>query len=76
MSLELQSKHPERNLKTTTYGAPVSSVSASGGRFRRRLDPTAILDFGAQTMLQKGLNRQSPGPDDEESCSVTKTESF
>ena len=59
VTLELQSEHPERNLKTTTYGAPVFSLTGSGERFRHWLDPVAILDWGAETTLQQGINPHS-----------------
>jgi hypothetical protein len=59
VALELQGRHPDRNLETTTYGAPVFSFSGSGERHRHWLDPVAALDWGAHTTLQEGLNPHS-----------------
>ena len=59
VALELQANHADRHLNSTTYGAPVFSVTDSGERFRRWLDPVAALDFGAQTSQQEGLNPHS-----------------
>ena len=51
VALELAKNHPERNLQTETYGAPVFSFTGSAHRHRHWLDPVAALDFGAQTTL-------------------------
>lgn len=44
--LEYIKRHPERNLETVTYSAPV--ISSSGGkRYRHYLDPVSMFDWGA-----------------------------
>ena len=59
VALELQKSHPQLNLQSETYGAPVMSLSGSNQRHRHWLDPVAIFDWGAQTTLQEGLNPHS-----------------
>ena len=59
VALELQKSHPQLNLQSETYGAPVFSLSGSSQRHRHWLDPVAILDWGAETTLPQGLNPHS-----------------
>ncbi len=59
VALELAKNHPERQLETETYGAPVFSFSGSAHRHRHYLDPVASLDAGAQTTVPQGPNQHS-----------------
>ena len=59
VALALQKSHPQLNLQSETYGAPVMSLSGSSQRHRHVLDPVSFLDFAAQTTLQEGLNPHS-----------------
>ena len=60
VTLELAKRHPERQLNTETYGAPVASFSSGGGkRHRNWQDPVSMLDFGATTELNLGGNPHS-----------------
>ena len=59
VALELAKNHPERQLETETYGAPVFSFSGSARRHRHYLDPVASLDAGAQTTVPQGPNPHS-----------------
>ena len=60
VTLELAKRHPERQLSTETYGAPVASFSRGGGkRHRNWQDPVSMLDFGATTDLNLGGNPHS-----------------
>ena len=43
VAFELAKNHPERQLETETYGAPVFSFSGSAHRYRHYLDPVAAL---------------------------------
>ena len=55
VALELAKNHPERELVTRTYGAPVSTLADDQGeRFRHPGDPVSMFDFGAQ---------EAPAPD-------------
>jgi pimeloyl-ACP methyl ester carboxylesterase len=49
--LAYQQNHPERYVKTYTYGAPVISLTEQpkviGYRFRNKYDPISSLDLGA-----------------------------
>jgi hypothetical protein len=47
VSLQLQNDLKDRNLKVTTYGAPVFSNEQSTNRYRNPGDPISILDGGA-----------------------------
>ena len=60
VGLELAKRHPERQLETETYGAPVVSLSGSSRkRHRNWKDPVSMLDFGAATELKLGANPHS-----------------
>jgi hypothetical protein len=59
VALELQRSHPQLNLASETYGAPIASLSGSGQRHRHWLDPVAIFDWRADTTLPQGLNPHS-----------------
>ena len=51
-SLELQKNYPERDYKTTTYGAPVASMTGADNRYRKYGDSVSTLDWGAQSLLR------------------------
>ena len=54
--LEMQKQNPDRTFKTTTYGAPVMSMTTpdniNNKRFRTNDDPISMFDRGA-TMVDK-----------------------
>jgi hypothetical protein len=52
VALELQKNHPERDYKTTTYGAPVASITGVDNRFRKYWDSVSTLDWGAQSVIK------------------------
>ena len=58
--LEMQKQNPDINFKTTTYGAPVSSVTAPDGinnkRYRNYQDPVSLLDRGATMSVKDPIN--------------------
>ena len=54
-ALELQNTL-NQNYNVNTYGAPVASFTNSGNRYRNNYDPVSILDSGAQTSINIGLN--------------------
>ena len=68
--LEMQKQYPDINFKTTTYGAPVASMTAPDGitnqMYRNYDDPVSMLDRGATMSvkdpltLQDFLNIKSP----------------
>ena len=68
--LQMQKQYPAKQNKTTTYGAPVASMTAPDGinnkRYRNYDDPISMLDRGATMSvkdpltLQNYLNIQSP----------------
>ena len=54
VALELQQRHPERQLRTITYGAPVASSYnkdeyKNSERYRNDYDPISILDRNAKS---------------------------
>jgi hypothetical protein len=50
VALELEKNHPDRGLTTTTYGAPVATLTNDqGNRFRHPYDPVSMFDRGATT---------------------------
>jgi pimeloyl-ACP methyl ester carboxylesterase len=57
--LEMQKQYPDRTFKTTTYGAPVKSISTPDNidnkRFRNIGDPVSILDRGATNAVKPSL---------------------
>jgi pimeloyl-ACP methyl ester carboxylesterase len=57
VTLELQRNHQEKTFKTSTYGAPVESITAADNkdkhRYRNLGDPVCVSDKGA-TMAFKG----------------------
>jgi hypothetical protein len=57
--LEMQKQYPDRTFKTTTYGAPVKSISTPENiddkRFRNIGDPVSILDRGATNAVKPSL---------------------
>jgi hypothetical protein len=55
-ALELQKNLKDKNYNVNTYGAPVASFTNSGNRYRNKYDPVSILDSGAQTSFNVGLN--------------------
>ena len=59
VALELQKN---KGLETTTYGAPVFSLTSGGDRHRQFLDPVAMFDFAAQTTLPRSLNPHGYAP--------------
>ncbi len=56
VALELQKNFPDRKFKSNTYGAPVCSSTAADNRFRNYFDPVSILDRGAASSVNIGLN--------------------
>lgn len=58
--LEMQKQYPDRNFKTTTYGAPVASMTTpdniNNKRYRNYQDPVSILDRGATMNVKNQLN--------------------
>lgn len=56
--LEYQKRHPERNVETITYGAPVLSFKG-GKRYSNYLDPISSFDFGAIKQRSKYYNPHS-----------------
>ena len=58
--LEMQKQYPDRNFKTTTYGAPVVSMTAPDGinnkRYRNYNDPVSMFDRGATMGLKDQLD--------------------
>ena len=70
VALEIQKQYPDLNFKTTTYGAPVASMTAPDGvnnkRRRNYDDPVSMLDRGSTMAvkdpitLQNDLNIKSP----------------
>ena len=68
--LEMQKQHPERTFKTSTYGAPVASMTTpdniNNKRFRNNDDVVSMFDRGATSgdknplTLQNYLNIKSP----------------
>ena len=60
VSLELAKNYPEKDIFTTTYGAPVSSSSLQyGNRFRAFGDPVSMFDNGAITKMPNNINPHS-----------------
>ncbi len=55
-ALEIQKNLKCQNYNVNTYGAPVASSTNSGNRYRNKYDPVSILDSGAQTSINVGLN--------------------
>jgi pimeloyl-ACP methyl ester carboxylesterase len=57
--LEMQKQYPDRTFKTTTYGAPVKSITTPDNidnkRFRNIGDPISILDRGATNAIAPSL---------------------
>ena len=57
--LEMQKQYPDINFKTTTYGAPVASMTAPDGinnkRYRNYDDPVSMLDRGATISVKDPL---------------------
>ena len=48
VALELEKNNPDRGLTTTTYGAPVATLTNDqGNRFRHPYDPVSMFDRGA-----------------------------
>ena len=68
--LEMQKQYPDRNFKTTTYGAPVASMTTpdniNNKRYRNNDDAVSMFDRGATSgdknplTLQNYLNIKSP----------------
>ena len=61
--LEMQKQYPDRNFKTTTYGAPVASMTAPDGinnkRYRNYDDPVSMFDRGATMSVKDPLTFQN-----------------
>lgn len=76
VALELQKNLPERNLNVNTYGAPVLSVTPSTNRFRNFLDPVSILDFGANSSVNIGLNPHNYSNNDNNMVSKNMFETY
>ena len=61
--LEMQKQYPDRNCKTTTYGAPVASMTAPDGinnkRYRNYDDPVSMFDRGATMSVKDPLTLQN-----------------
>ena len=61
--LEMQKQYPDTNFKTTTYGAPVASMTAPDGinntRYRNCDDPVSMLDRGATMSVQDPITLQN-----------------
>jgi pimeloyl-ACP methyl ester carboxylesterase len=57
--LEMQKQYPDRTFKTTTYGAPVKSITTPDNidnkRFRNIGDPVSILDRGGTNAVKPSL---------------------
>jgi pimeloyl-ACP methyl ester carboxylesterase len=57
--LEMQKQYPDINFKTTTYGAPVKSITTPDNidnkRFRNIGDPVSVLDRGATNGVSPSL---------------------
>ena len=66
----MRKQYPHRTFKTTTYGAPVASITQpdniNNNSFRNYDDPVSMLDRGATTTvkdpitLQHYLNMKTP----------------
>ena len=61
--LEMQNQYPEIKFKTTTYGAPVASMTAPDGinnkRYRNYDDPVSMLDRGATMSVKDPITLQN-----------------
>jgi pimeloyl-ACP methyl ester carboxylesterase len=60
VALEFQKNHPERNFHTTTYNAPVNSVTPSNDRYRDMFDSISAQDYGARVILKPIDATRSP----------------
>jgi hypothetical protein len=60
VALEFQKKHPERNYHTTTYNAPVNSVTPSNDRYSDIFDSISAQDYGARVILKSLDLTRSP----------------
>jgi pimeloyl-ACP methyl ester carboxylesterase len=57
--LEMQNHYPDRTFKTTTYGAPVKSITSPDNIDNKRFinigDPVSILDRGATNAVKPSV---------------------
>jgi len=52
VAFELQKNYPERDFTTTTYAAPVVSMTSADNSYRKYGDSVSSLDWGAQSVLR------------------------
>jgi hypothetical protein len=76
VALELQQNFPDRKFKSNTYGAPVISTTAAPNRFRNYFDPVSMLDRGAKSTINVGLNPHTFGNFDQNKVSTKAFTSF
>ena len=61
--LEMQKQYPDINFITTTFGAPVASMTAPHGtnnkRYRNDDDPTSMIDRGSIMTVKEPVNYSS-----------------
>ena len=84
--LEMQKQFPDINFKTTTYGAPVASMTAPDGinnkRYRNYDDPVSMFDRGATMStkdpltLQNYLNIKTPSNIEQVGTKMFKNHSY